>query len=214
MSGKLINGFTLIELLVVIAIVVVLVALLLPGAARVKEAARAQRCSSNLASLGKAIQLYSIDNAGTIPTRNSQGLPSGESPKWFGDWYAGVPSDASLSSYAGGQDVMNKIAECPLNKRSPNSLTSPYCVNYNVMSPMHSEPVVYLRVPDPSKTVVMYDSTPHDKGTWTSAGWGPADPTGWAYIPEPHSRAVNVLWLDGHVTAERKANLKDEDFSL
>jgi len=209
------KGFTLIELLVVIAVVAILFALIMPVAGRAREAARAQGCISNLASLGKAIQLYAIDNAGMIPSRNSQGYANGAAPKWWGDWYSpGVDEGgASLVGYVGGQEAMNKIAECPLNRRSSNRITSAYCVNYNVMVPAHVEPVTMASVSRPSKMVVMCDSTPHDKGPWASAGWGPADPGAWALVPTPHSGAMNVLWLDGHVTAERKASLTDENFS-
>lgn len=57
------QGFTLIELLVVIAVIALLAALLLPSLSRVKEAAHATVCKSNLRQLAIGLQLYVRDFA-------------------------------------------------------------------------------------------------------------------------------------------------------
>lgn len=51
-------GFTLVELLVVIAIIGILVSLLIPAAARAREAARTAQCSSNLRQFGVGLFLF------------------------------------------------------------------------------------------------------------------------------------------------------------
>jgi prepilin-type N-terminal cleavage/methylation domain-containing protein/prepilin-type processing-associated H-X9-DG protein len=65
-EGKIIRhavrGFTLIELLVVIAIIALLLAILMPALALVKEQAKQISCRSNLRQVGLTLYLYLQDN--------------------------------------------------------------------------------------------------------------------------------------------------------
>ena len=56
------KGFTLIELLVVIAIIAVLMAILMPALARVREQGKRIVCEHNLKSLTLAWVMYADDN--------------------------------------------------------------------------------------------------------------------------------------------------------
>jgi prepilin-type N-terminal cleavage/methylation domain-containing protein len=58
------RGFTLIELLVVIAIIAILMAILMPALARVKEQARTTGCLANLKQWNLVTKMYCDDNDG------------------------------------------------------------------------------------------------------------------------------------------------------
>ncbi|MHC4192944.1 MAG: type II secretion system protein [Planctomycetota bacterium] len=82
------KGFTLIELLVVIAIIALLMSILMPALARVKELANRVVCGSNLSGLGKAVNIYgNEDENGRFPRaggRNSKHGPLGGAGGWTG----------------------------------------------------------------------------------------------------------------------------------
>jgi prepilin-type N-terminal cleavage/methylation domain-containing protein/prepilin-type processing-associated H-X9-DG protein len=59
-------GFTLPELLVTIAVIAVLVGILMPTLAHVRERSRQTTCASNLAQIGKSIHAYAAENGGLI----------------------------------------------------------------------------------------------------------------------------------------------------
>jgi len=61
------KGFTLVELLVVIAIIAVLLAVLLPSLARVKELGKRLVCSNQLKGMGMAFKFYGDTYDGKLP---------------------------------------------------------------------------------------------------------------------------------------------------
>lgn len=61
------RGFSLIELLVVVSIIALLIAMLLPALAKVKEVSRRAVCAANLHSFGIAAAAYAHDSLASTP---------------------------------------------------------------------------------------------------------------------------------------------------
>ncbi len=119
------TGFTLIELLVVIAIIAVLMGIMLPAMAKIKESARATICRSNLKNIGLAVAMYLDDNDRKLPD-------TGDSNGFLWDNPNGTPREAG----SGGGTYWGtfyrkylketKIFGCPSLRRVPEGLIYSY----------------------------------------------------------------------------------------
>jgi prepilin-type N-terminal cleavage/methylation domain-containing protein len=76
------KGFTLVELLVVIAIIALLMGILMPALARVRQLAFRMTCGTNLSGIGKAMLLYSNDYQDELPRAGGRNTTWGMVPQW------------------------------------------------------------------------------------------------------------------------------------
>ncbi|MHC4270755.1 MAG: type II secretion system protein [Planctomycetota bacterium] len=93
------KGFTLVELLVVIAIIALLMSILMPALARVRQIAYRMICGTNLSGIGKAMLVYANDSDERYPRaggRRSEWSTTGA----IGDWDA--PSENLAFAGTGG----------------------------------------------------------------------------------------------------------------
>jgi prepilin-type processing-associated H-X9-DG protein/prepilin-type N-terminal cleavage/methylation domain-containing protein len=203
------SAFTLVELLVVIAIIAILALLSMASLNKTQAKSRAVQCCANLRQIGAAALLWSSDNQGRIvPVFN----PDQGSPLKLKNW------PGLLAPYLGWQGAPNATAfpsysSLPVGICPENPKVFGYGYNYVYLSwiqlPQKNQWVYYAQVTKPSQTVMIVDSVVTAAPT---TQWQP-------YVRVPPSQfygtgtdvvtafrhpggVANVLWLDGHVSAE------------
>ena len=217
-------GFTLIELLVVVTIIAILASMLLPAMSRAREAARRTSCGNTLRQMFGAFSNYGEDYAGVwmAPWDNQLPAPNWQFqwPYFIGHWSApGYSySGGTPSGYAFVNPTSAPIHFCPTISpvrswsRSGGRYTSySYaCVakdrngNPNSVYAYHDT----KRFTHPDTTIhlsdLYYDNTgvevPWNRGPG-AAGWLPDD---------PHSRATNYTFYDGHLEWLRSPEVRSE----
>jgi prepilin-type N-terminal cleavage/methylation domain-containing protein len=79
------KGFTLVELLVVIAIIALLMGILMPALARVRQLAFRMVCGTNLSGIGKAMLIYANDYEDELPKAGGRtNAWAAKLPDWTG----------------------------------------------------------------------------------------------------------------------------------
>lgn len=98
------KGFTLVELLVVIAIIALLMGVLMPALARVRQIAYRMVCGTNLSGIHKAMLIYSNDNQEEYPRAGGAGSEWGDKGNikiWYspsGRQYGKKPCQVTITS--------------------------------------------------------------------------------------------------------------------
>jgi prepilin-type N-terminal cleavage/methylation domain-containing protein/prepilin-type processing-associated H-X9-DG protein len=216
------TGFTLIELLVVVAIIAVLVAILLPALANVRQHVRTVSCQSNLRQIGSGIQYYAGDYNGVMLCLNIQLCPEEYNPPTSWDRYNSWSDWLRVHYFHGPNGPYygpNYVTTCPepdtqMGSINPGLLSAGYGMNFcmpggdgyawyfpaqNVQWRRFEEVVTPL-----DQSVYITDTSTldevHECG-WNLPRSAPfmVKPSQWSGIPaRRHEEGFNILFVDLH----------------
>lgn len=195
------KAFSLVELLVVIGIIAILLALLFPTFAKVREQSRRTKCLANLRSIGQAMFIYA--------NSNHDRLPNGNGPD---DWSDTSAADWVMRNFA-DEIKAAKVFRCPSDKdeSEPDEIVS--AIHNQADSARMSYEFYSLFWPSKygPKLAGLKGRAPV---AWDLDG-GPREPTLTGTGDENHGpKGGNVLFSDGHAEWKDVAEWEEESWPL
>ena len=236
-GAKEFKFFTLMELLTVTAVIGVLLSLLLPVFAGVRESARSVSCKSNLYNLGLAAQMYSVEYKYVMPAsfgETNDGFlnhfinyiistnafpgqafqcPSMSKASMF-DPDGHDPTVGNL--YRQASYIMNIVGEGQWSGASISGKSTAHGWGYDSLTPIRA-----LTVLSPSSKIHIMDVAPNIANTHsgvnrfsrTDHGEYKETPTGNArWVGMFHKEGFNAVYGDGHVEWQTKT--EDIDWAV
>jgi prepilin-type processing-associated H-X9-DG protein len=206
-----------VELLVVVVIVGILAALAFPALSRTKSRAQTAKCVSNVQRLLTAIQLYTADNNGQLPYSY---YSDAEQRLWWHQEiapYAGFSWEETIGDSPWDKKArLPDIFHCPADPwwGKTYAVDPSYGINHQLTKtiPQGGYPAGTPRtraasVPNPA-TMLMLADTGHSEEdgdvAWRIGRWQDSQ----APLAR-HNGFGTVGWMDGHVTMESAARLKE-----
>ncbi len=193
--------FTLIELLVVVAIIAVLVSLLLPALAAVRERAKRLTCTANLRTIHSGFSLYARDHADFLPDMYVDGQHDPNLNNYICFLWPYVYADRPFAP--GDPNFYERITgsafRCPTNPayRTTQAGFASFAANE------HLTFMSLDRIANPSRKLLCADG---GSDTYDEVYWGNVI---FLYIPTAgrvinityrHNNDANAACVDGHVS--------------
>jgi len=223
------KGFTLIELLVVIAIIAMLMSILMPALARVREIANRVVCGTNLSGIGKAMAIYSNDDEnGRFPQAGGPHAHWGTTTAWDAvaevDAFGTPPNNyasiqASFYLLVKGDYTTTKQYVCKSDSQNLGAFTpsAPYDIWDFGDTPIDHCSYAYHMPYDDAGGFNYCLTAASNPGLAAAADRNPDDDSDSSHAHQDEGQ--NVLYVDGHVTFEkneggkrsRDCGLNDDD---
>jgi prepilin-type N-terminal cleavage/methylation domain-containing protein len=209
------RGFTLVELLVVIGIITILVGLLLPVLAKVRDAALTTQCMSNLRQEGVAVNQYVNDSHGFLPPYLLAGNYTATNAPYIFQYLPQIYQTANAATWVCPADDLQlimgpgPIPGPPANERGPYpevysgrlDIFYSYALNwdeplsqsllYPATSP-YFNPGLAMKVKQSASFMFLLET--HQDGLLEYNSQN-----NWFRFSHQRNTAMNVLCLDGHV---------------
>lgn len=193
------RAFSLVELLVVIGIIAILLALLFPAFAKVREQSRRTKCLANLRSIGQALFVYA--------NVNRDRLPNGNPPNVWSDASA---ADWVMVNFA--EDLRGaRVFRCPSdrNEDDPDEIKSAI---HNQSSSARISYEFYSLFFAPEYGPTLAKMKGRAPLAWDLDG-GARDPALAGTGDENHGpRGGNVLFSDGHAEWKDVSEWEEESW--
>jgi prepilin-type N-terminal cleavage/methylation domain-containing protein/prepilin-type processing-associated H-X9-DG protein len=200
-------GFTLVELLVVIGVIAVLIALLLPALRRARSAAVTIECASNMRQLTVCLTMYLNDHKQRFPrTGTASATATTEDQRWQGFFERGrykYPSERCPTS----TDDPTNITPASRTYAYNQALGRGDWIGYGTDTPVRNGSLLTTDIITFSESWgYYYWNSAYGQGAYCGVS-GMRVPGG--RLSEPHDKALNLAYLDGHVA---KKDLKELNY--
>lgn len=154
---RLRRAFTLVELLVVVSIIAILISMLIPVIASIREVANNLVCQNNLRQIAIATNVYAEEYKGILPGAPSNRFPNGNRVFWPRALapYLGTTWEWDVPNTWNDTSSQVKVYKCPSNSYAKNATIGghkPWPVHFishmNNLSDLYNEPgfVIWRRI--------------------------------------------------------------------
>lgn len=220
------RGFTVLELIVVVMVIIILLGLLFGILSQARQRSLQASCAKNLQGLAAAIQLYANENSGWVPrdygmeiitrepgweTQLGHYLAKGQSIDPMALWqYAFFRCPAHPEDRAATGYVLNAFAFETAPHWRPSGPIRLARVRKPAVLPWIADCADRFAPPDPTGLGLdsVFLGECHD--LWSPSHLPPSQ--GARLAPSRHGSAINVLFLDGHISGVNASTLRLEDF--